>query len=89
LLLEGGAPVDAKDESFGGTPLEWALYGWDSSSAVAEHGRYYEVVASLVRAGAKLNSVWFEGHDEDRRRTIEKLRGDSRMQTALRGEIRP
>jgi ankyrin repeat protein len=88
LLLERGAPVDAKDESFGGTPLEWALYGWGSSSAVAERGSYYEVVASLVRASAKLNSMWFEGDDEDRRRTIEKLQADSRMQTALRGETR-
>ena len=86
LLLERGAPVDAKDESFGGTPLEWALYGWGSSSAVAERGSYYEVVASLVRASAKLNSTWFEGDDEDRRRTVEKLQADSRMQAALRGE---
>ena len=86
LLLERGAPVAAKDESFGGTALEWALYGWGSSSAVAERGSYYEVVASLVRAGAKLNSMWFEGDDEDRRRTIEKLLADSSMQTALRGE---
>ena len=88
LLLEREAPVDATDESFGGTPLEWALYGWGSSSALAERSSYYEVVASLVHAGAKLNSMWFEGDDEDRRRSIEKLRADSNMQTALRGVIR-
>jgi ankyrin repeat protein len=88
LLLECGAPVDAKDQSFAGTPLDWALYGWGSSSAVAERRRYDEVVAALVRAGAKLNSAWFEGDDEDRRRTIQKLRVDVRMQAALRGEIR-
>jgi ankyrin repeat protein len=87
LLLEHGAPVDAKDESFGGTPLEWALYGWGSSSDMAGRGHYDEMVASLVRAGAKLNPAWFEGEDENRRRTIQKLRANLRMQAALRGEI--
>jgi hypothetical protein len=88
LLLERGAPVYAKDESFGGTALEWALYGWGNSSVMSERGHYYEVVALLVRAGAKLDIPWFEGDDEERRRTIEKLPQDLRMQAALRGEIR-
>jgi ankyrin repeat protein len=88
LLLERGAPVDVKDESFGGTPLEWALYGWGSSSVMAQRGSYYEVVASLVRAGAKLDLPWFEGDDEERRGAIERLRADSRMEAALHGEIR-
>jgi ankyrin repeat protein len=87
LLLKRGAPVEAKDESFGGTPLGWALYGWGNSSVMAQRGHYYEVVALLVRAGAKLDSPWFEVDDEERRRTIQKLRADSRMQAALRGEI--
>ena len=64
LLLERGAPVDAKDESYDGTPLEWALYGWGNSPGMAERGRYYEVVALLVRAGAKLDPEWYE---DDRR----------------------
>jgi ankyrin repeat protein len=87
LLVEHGASVAAKDESFGGTPLEWALYGWGNSSATAERGGYYEVVALLVRAGAKLDSQWFEGDDEERRRATQKLRADPRMQASLGGEI--
>ncbi len=87
LLLERGAPVDAKDESFDGTPLGWALYGWGNSRVMAERGRYYEAVAMLVRAGAKLDSSWFEEDDEERRRAVQKLRYDPRMQTAL-GDVR-
>jgi ankyrin repeat protein len=87
LLLERGALVDAKDESFGGTPLGWALYAWGNSSVIAGRGHYYEVVAMLARAGAKLDPEWFED-DEERRRALQKLRADSRMQAALRQEMR-
>jgi ankyrin repeat protein len=87
LLLERGAPVEAKDDSFDGTPLGWALYAWGNSSVLAERGHYYEVVALLVRAGAKLDSPWFEEDDEERRRAVQKLRADSRMQAALRLEM--
>jgi ankyrin repeat protein len=85
LLLEHGAPIDAKDESFGGTPLGWALYGW---GAPENPGRadYYEVVALLARAGAKLDPESDED-DEDRRRATERMRSDSRMLAALRGEM--
>ena len=41
----------------------------------------------LVRAGAKLDSPWFEEDDEERRRAVQKLRADSRMQAALRHEM--
>src|SRR5262245_4882104 len=84
LLLERGAPIDAKDESFGGTPLGWALYGWGAPET-AGRADYYDVVASLVRAGAKLDPQWDED-DEDRRRAGEKMRSDPRMMAALRGE---
>ena len=87
LLLERGAQVDAKDESFDGTPLGWALYAWGNSSVKAGRGQYYEVVALLVRAGAKLDSSWFEVDDEERRRTIQRLRADPRMQAALGREM--
>jgi ankyrin repeat protein len=83
LLLERGAPVDAKDESFDGTALGWALYAWGGSPDMVERGHYYETVALLVRAGAKLDTSWFE-NDEERRRVGQKLRSDSRMQAALR-----
>lgn len=86
LLLERGAPVNAKDEAFGGTPLEWALYQWGNSPYWAERGHYHEVVALLVRAGANLDSQWYED-DEDRRRAAHKMRFDPRMLAALRGEM--
>ena len=86
LLLERGAPVEAMDESFGGTPLEWALYGWGNAPGTVERGDY-EAIALLVRAGARLDSQWFEGDDESRQRAVRKLRSDPRMQAALRGEL--
>jgi len=86
LLLERGASVSAKDQSYDGSPLEWAVYGWDNLPHRAER-RYYEVVALLVRAGAKLDSQWFGGEDEDRRRAVLKLRSDPGMLAALRGEM--
>jgi ankyrin repeat protein len=86
LLLERGARVGAKDQSYNGTPLEWALYAWGNSPDAAER-HYYEVVALLVWAGAKLDSQWFEEDDEDRRRAVRKVRSDPGMQAALRGEM--
>jgi hypothetical protein len=89
LLVECGAPVDAEDASYGGTPLGWALYAWGNApEREVERGRYYEVVALLVRAGAKLNPQWYE-NDEDRRRAAKRMQSDPRMQAALRGQIRP
>ncbi len=85
LLLEHGAPIDAKDESFGGTPLGWALYGWGAPESPGR-ADYYEVVALLAQAGAKLDPQWYED-DEDRRRAAEKMRSDPRMLAALRGEL--
>ncbi len=83
MLLDHGAPVDVKDESFGGTPLEWALYGWGGLSQPPKRGNYYETAAMLARAGARLDPEWFEIDDEERRRTVTKLRTDQRMQSAL------
>jgi ankyrin repeat protein len=73
LLLELGAPVDAKDGRYDGTPLGWALYAWGTSPRRAELERYYEVVSLLARAGAKLDP--------------ETMPSDPRMQAALRGEM--
>ena len=84
LLLGRGSAVDVKDAEFSGTPLDWALYGWRNSVA-AISGGYYEVVAMLVRHGARLDADWYEG-DDDRRRAAEKIRADLRMAAALRGE---
>ncbi|HLG15670.1 MAG TPA: ankyrin repeat domain-containing protein [Blastocatellia bacterium] len=87
LLLEHGTPVDTRDESYDGTPLGWALYGWGCSTPrQAERGRYYDVVALLSRAGAKLDPKWFED-DEDRQRAATKMRSDPRMLAALSGQM--
>jgi hypothetical protein len=89
LLLERGAPIEAKDRRHGGTPLGWALYAWGNApEGEAKRGRYYEVVAHLVRAGAKLDPQWYED-DEDRQRAATKMRADPRMLAALRSETPP
>ena len=82
LLIDRGAPIDARDESYDGTPLGWALYAWGNLSKSAKPESYYEVVALLVRAGAKLDPKWYED-DEDRRRAADKMRADRRMRAAL------
>ena len=86
LLLERGAPVDVRDESYNGTPLGWALYGWGAGPRPAGSGSYYEAVALLVRAGAKLDPDWYED-DEDRKRAWNKVISDPHMAAALRGEM--
>jgi Ankyrin repeats (3 copies) len=86
LLLEHRPPIEAKDERHDGTPLQWALYAWGTSSKGAELERYYEAVALLIRAGAKLDPQWFE-NDEGRFHTATKMRSDPSMQAALRGEM--
>jgi ankyrin repeat protein len=80
LLMERGAPIDAKDERHGGTPLEWALYAWGNSRSTKQE-TYYEVVALLVRAGARLDPKWYEAIDN--RPAAEKMRSDPRMRAAL------
>ncbi len=84
LLLKCGAPVDLKDESYGGIPLGWALYGWGAPETPGR-ADYYEVVALLLRAGAKLDPEWYEV-DDDRRRAAERMKSDPQMLAALRGE---
>jgi ankyrin repeat protein len=86
LLLDCGAPVDVRDQSYDGTPLGWALYGWGSGLRPSGRGSYYEAVALLVRAGAKLDPEWYS-IDEDRRRARDKVQSDPRMAAALRGEF--
>jgi ankyrin repeat protein len=78
LLLERAAPLDEKDETFGGTPLGWALYAWKSPPPEAKNGRHYEVIGLLVAAGATIDPQAFD----------DKVRADPRMLAALRGEVR-
>jgi len=81
LLLNRGASIDVRDQRYGGTPLDRALYAWNNSLPSPEH--YYEVVALLVQAGARLDPEV----DDDGRHAAEKIRSDPRMVAALRGEI--
>jgi len=47
---------------------------------------FYEVVALLARAGAKLDPKWYED-DDDRGHAAEKIRADPRMLAALSGAL--
>jgi hypothetical protein len=84
LLLDRGATVNARDESFQGTPLEWAIYSWGNSPEQATRGRYYETVAMLARAGGTMDPAW-AADDRERRHAFAKAASDPRMQDALRG----
>jgi len=82
LLLKRGAAVDTKDGIHGGTPLGWALYAWADPPQQETRDRYYDVVALLVGAGAKVDKDWL-AEDSDRPQ-VEKLRADARMVAALK-----
>jgi ankyrin repeat protein len=87
LLLQHGASVEAKDEAYDGTALDWGLYGWgNSTEKESELARYYEVIALLTQAGARMDPQWYED-DEERRIAAEKARSDPRMAAVLRGEM--
>jgi hypothetical protein len=53
ILLRYGASVDAVDKTWGTKPLVWAVTGWQRKAA--EPGRYHDVVARLVAAGAPVS----------------------------------
>jgi uncharacterized protein YegL len=91
LLLERGASVDARDQSYGGTPLGWALYAWGAGTEEevrevrSSRQSYYDTVALLMRAGAKLDEGWYKD-DPDRQRAWNKMRSDPRMRAAVAGK---
>jgi len=75
LLLNWHAPLDPVDDSYGGTPLGWALHAWGNEP----HGspdRYYRVVALLVAAGATVEPEWLQ-HPA--------IQADAKMAAALSG----
>src|SRR5439155_12731692 len=47
LLLKWRAPVDARDDSFGGTPLGWAFHGWSMGETRDPRADYHTVVERL------------------------------------------
>lgn len=83
LLVERRAPLDVKDNTHGETPLGWALYAWGESP---KRGRYYEIVAVLVAAGATVDSQWLADPNRGMN-LVEKAQADPRMRSALREEI--
>jgi len=72
-LLRRGARVDVIDKTWGTPPLVWALTGWSKESA-PDALRYYDVVARLVAAGAKVTPDLLEW---------DAVRADSKMIAAL------
>jgi ankyrin repeat protein len=87
LLLQHGVPVDVKDNSHDGTPLDWALYAWGNPDRFTRRD-YYEVVALLARAGASVDPLWY-ANDYERQRAAKKMKSDPRMGASLRGQILP
>ena len=73
-LLDRQAPVDAKDDTYGTTPLNWALYAWGNEAGAAPAARHHQVVALLVAAGAEVDAEWLAD---------EKVRADPQMLAAL------
>lgn len=76
-LLRRGARVDVIDKTWGTPPLVWALTGWSKEPAT-EAGRYHEVVARLVGAGANVKPDVLDW---------DKARADPKMLAALTGKI--
>ena len=60
LLIQRGAPVGAEDETWGTTPLGWAVYAWSMLPPGASPDRYHEVVGLLVGAGAPVRPEWLD-----------------------------
>lgn len=83
LLLARKAPLDVREKVWSGTPLSWAIYGW---SGVPKRGKYHEVIALLVAAGATVNPKWFSAAKSDDP-FVRKVQADPRMLAALRGEL--
>lgn len=82
LLLKANAPMNTKDRVHGGTPLGWAIYGWNNPVPEFNNARHYDVVARLICAGAIVDWEWIENPNRGSS-LASKLRADSRMMAAL------
>lgn len=79
-LLSGGASTGARDRCYNSTPLDWALFAWSKSGGI-DRERGYELVATLVEAGATAYLPWVEAA------AVEQARADARMWEILRGAV--
>jgi hypothetical protein len=84
LLLMANAPVNEKDQVHEGTPLGWAVYGWNNPAPEFKNPRYHEVVERLIAAGATVDREWIESPNRGSALAA-KLRADPRMMAALDG----
>ena len=79
LLLDHGAPVNVRDKRHNGMPIHWAMHAWGAANDHPRRERFYAVIEMLIKAGAKIDSHWFEA----RPAVAKKLQSDPRMQAAL------
>jgi len=86
VLLEKGAPVDARDRDYHATPLDVALWTWEHTSDRAERERCYDVVARLVQAGAKFDPEQWRDPQSIKGGMLDRIAADPRMQATLAGE---
>jgi ankyrin repeat protein len=73
-LIERGAAVNVRDDKYKATPLEWALHGWGEPPSSGASGRYHQVVARLVAAGAHVDPAMLK---------LPKVLDDAAMLSAL------
>jgi ankyrin repeat protein len=87
LLLQRSARVAVRDKGFNAQPLDVALHVWDNNADKATREHCYEVVALLVRAGARLDPQQWRNPDKEGQAEpggmLEKIRNDPRMLAAL------
>ena len=89
LLVERGCPVEVKDQSYGATALDVALWVWNHTSEIVTRARCYQVVRLLAEAGAKLDPRQWQSGDDRPSPILEEIRGDRRMIEALAARTSP
>jgi len=76
-LIEKGADVNRKDARYNSSPLGWAIHGRFHGTPGAQ-ANHHVVAAVLVASGARVEPQWLAD---------EQVRADSRMLSALQGEV--
>lgn len=87
LLLDRGARVDVRDDAYGATPLDTALWIWRNTKDAVRRERCYAMVATLARAGATLDPRQWHDPAATGPGMIEAIAAAPRMEAALRGEL--
>jgi ankyrin repeat protein len=55
LLQKANHPINVVDKVHEGSPLDWALHGWQRRPPEFKANNYYDVVEALVQEGAKID----------------------------------